>query len=327
MEIFENIDINIYSNFSFYLQLYCVPKFSMARISHFDDKFDLSGQNQLRVPRQLILNWEQPDGIIRLKSDGTLEPFIKYNKTITCVEIGAKYIYIGFDTGRITSVRYEKLRKDYNIKSSTLAIDIFAHTDSILSIATCSEFSLMVSASSDNTCSIWDTTKCPTYPTYIRTIVLTGPVYLVEISKTSGDIATVNAPPDKNEISTFQCVKSVLSLYSINGKKVAERTCEPQITALVFSTAPEGTSVNVVATGHGLQTGVIRLWSTWDLSPVRDISTSQNSTIVSIAFSLDNLTLYVATEDNEIIIFESAKENNSTTTKKYTPKICMLSSA
>ena len=299
----------------------------MARISHFDDNVDLSGKNQFRVPRQLLLTWEQPDGIIRIKSDATFEPLIKCNKTITCVEIGDKYIYIGFDTGRITSIRHEYLRKDYNIKSSSSAIDLFAHTDSILSIATCPEFSLMVSASRDNTCTIWDTTKCPSYPTYIRTIDLTGSVYLVETSKTSGDIATVNAPPEKNEISTYQCVKSVLSLYGINGKKVAERTCEPQITALVFSTAPEGTSVNVVATGHGQQTGVIRLWSTWDLSPVRDISTSQNSSIVSIAFSFDNLTLYIATEDNEIIIFEPEKENNSTTAKKYTPKICMLSSA
>merc|ERR1712080_337869 len=126
-----------------------------------------------------------------------------------------------------------------------------------------------------------------------------------------GDIATVNKI-DRIEQSTNKNNGRVLSPHSINGVRIACRKCEPPISALAFSSAPEGTSVNVVATGHGLQTGVIRLWSTWDLSPVRDIPTSQISNIVAIAFSLDNLTLYVATEDDEIIIFEQPKGNNST---------------
>ena len=203
--------------------------------------------------------------------------------------------------------------------------NLYAHSDSILSISNCSEFGVMTSSSKDNSIIIWDTVQHQTFPTYVRSINLSGPVHLVEISKTSGDIASVNSTKEENK-SDDESVKSVLSLHTINGKKVASRVCEPKITALTFSSAPEGLSVNVIATGHSLRTGVIRLWSSWDLSPVRDIPTSQMSTIIAITYSLDNSILYVATEDDEIIIFEQPRETNQTSSKKYTPKICFLSS-
>merc|ERR1711933_529291 len=109
----------------------------------------------------------------------------------------------------------------------------------------------MVSSSNDNSFVIWDTVMRQNYPTFVKTINLEGPVYLTEISKNSGDIATVNKI-DRIEQSTNKNNGSVLSLHSINGVRIACRKCEPPISALAFSSAPEGTSVNVVATGHGL---------------------------------------------------------------------------
>ena len=67
---------------------------------------------------------------------------------------------------------------------------------------------------------------------------------------------------------------------------IGERRCEPPITAAGFSSCPEGVSVNVVATGH--RNGMVRLWSSWDLSPVRDIPTLQTSAVTAVAFSFDN---------------------------------------
>ena len=67
---------------------------------------------------------------------------------------------------------------------------------------------------------------------------------------------------------------------------IGERRCEPPITAVGYSSCPEGVSVNVVATGH--RNGMVRLWSSWDLSPVRDIPTLQTSAVTAVAFSFDN---------------------------------------
>ena len=106
---------------------------------------------------------------------------------------------------------------------------------------------------------------------------------------------------------------------------IGERRCEPQITAVGYSSCPEGVSVNVVATGH--RNGMVRLWSSWDLSPVRDIPTLQTSAVTAVAFSFDNQVcksnhsvtrshqlrsprlpqnLYAATEDGEVVIFEKS---------------------
>jgi len=81
----------------------------------------------------------------------------------------------------------------------------------------------------------------------------------VAISSTLGDVATVCV--------TKEC--SVLRLHTINATSVGSVNVKERISAVCFSTAPEGVSVNVVATG--LESGVIKLWSTWDLTPVMDI--------------------------------------------------------
>lgn len=67
--------------------------------------------------------------------------------------------------------------------------------------------------------------------------------------------------------------RSLLSLFSVNGSPAASAVCRPAVRAICFSSAPEGLSCNSLATGHA--NGVVRLWSSWDLSPVRDVDTSQ----------------------------------------------------
>ena len=310
-----------------FFQLYCVPKFSAAKIFHGQTYLNDNTRNQSKHIPPLILSWNKLDQIIRVDLESTPNPLIHCKQPVTCVEIGDRFIYIGFSSGEISSIRYEYIQTESSAMTATVSSshNLYAHSDSILSITHCPEFGIMTSSSKDKTIIIWDTVQHQSYPTYVRSINLDGPVHIVEISKTSGDIACVNSTEEGIK-SEDESVKSVLSLHTINGKKIASRICEPKITALTFSTAPEGLSVNVIATGHGLRTGVIRLWSSWDLSPVRDIPTSQMSTIISITYSLDNSILYVATEDDEVIIFEQPRETNQTSTKKYTPKICVLSS-
>jgi hypothetical protein len=62
---------------------------------------------------------------------------------------------------------------------------------------------------------------------------------------------------------------SVLMLHTVNAKLVVSRCLRDIVHCLAFTNAPEGRSVNVLA--GGLSSGVVRLWSTWDLMVVRDI--------------------------------------------------------
>ena len=117
---------------------------------------------------------------------------------------------------------------------------------------------LVKCAGEDGTCVIWDMVKHP-YPTYVRTIDASaagaaagnGVPHLVQVSKTSGDVALVTTDAGRGR-------SSQLLLYTINGKKVGQAEAEPPVTALAFSTTPEGVAANAIATGHAGNVGVIR---------------------------------------------------------------------
>jgi hypothetical protein len=84
---------------------------------------------------------------------------------------------------------------------------------------------------------------------------MTMPVNLVSVSETLGDIATVsNANAGSLEAALGG---SLLRLHSINAVPIGTVAMKDSITALCFSGAPEGVSVNVIAAG--LASGAIRL--------------------------------------------------------------------
>lgn len=68
---------------------------------------------------------------------------------------------------------------------------------------------------------------------------------------------------------------SDLRLWTVNGDLIGHVHCREIICSVAFSNQPEGMSVNVIA--GGLENGVVRLWSTWDLKPVREITFSKSS--------------------------------------------------
>lgn len=79
-------------------------------------------------------------------------------------------------------------------------------------------------------------------------------IHLLYISETLGDIAATYEIPkvEKNAISN----QSELKAYTINARDVGSILSRQRITALCYSNAPEGVSVNVIATG--LDDGTIR---------------------------------------------------------------------
>lgn len=65
--------------------------------------------------------------------------------------------------------------------------------------------------------------------------------------------------------------KSILRLHSVNARYVQHNVHEDRIMAVCYSYIKEGVGVNVIATA--VEGGIVRLWSSWNLSFIREIVT------------------------------------------------------
>ncbi|CAG09550.1 unnamed protein product, partial [Tetraodon nigroviridis] len=185
-------------------------------------------------------------------------------------------------------------------------VHLYGHTAEVTSLFVCKPYSVLVSVSRDGTCILWDLNRL----CYVQS--LTGhksPVTAVSASETTGDIATVcdsgdstygyasvltltvsGYTRDNNKVEKEEVLVpkpgtsngdggvgggSDLRLWTVNGDLIGHVHCREIICSVAFSNQPEGMSVNVIA--GGLENGVVRLWSTWDLKPVREITFSKSS--------------------------------------------------
>lgn len=136
---------------------------------------------------------------------------------------------------------------------------------------------------------------------------------MLSISETLGDIAvTYEIPKISGNTSSSQ---SELKVFTINARAVGSVLSRRKITALCYSNAPEGVSVNVIATG--LDNGVIRLWSSWDLRLVREIINDIKGcgAVIALAWAVDQHHLYAVTDDFTILIWEGSKRLSNSTPK------------
>ena len=62
---------------------------------------------------------------------------------------------------------------------------------------------------------------------------------------------------------------SVLRIWTVNGALVTSGDVFSEVQCLAYTTAPEGVFVNVIV--GGLRNGIIRMWSSWDLSVIREL--------------------------------------------------------
>lgn len=142
---------------------------------------------------------------------------------------------------------------------------------------------------------------------YIRTIqspstLLIPEIYLIEISPTLGDIVTAHDLSQKNnnniqdnshsessssqideesyevtesniddfvQISMNLHGKCILRLNTINGKYVNHILMEDRILCICCTSIKEGTGVNAIVTG--MEGGIVKFWSSWDLSLIRQL--------------------------------------------------------
>ncbi|KAJ8285031.1 hypothetical protein COCON_G00038810 [Conger conger] len=241
-----------------------------------------------------ILSWGYADNMLRLKSKQS-EPPISFiqssqlHQVSSCAWVpDSCQLFTGSRCGVITaySCRFtDTTPSDMEVESQT---HLYGHTAEVTALFVCKPYSILISVSRDGTCILWDLNRL----CYVQS--LTGhksPVTAVSASETTGDIATVCDSVGGG---------SDLRLWTVNGDLIGHVHCREIICSVAFSNQPEGVSVNVIA--GGLENGVVRLWSTWDLKPVRDITfPKSNKPIVSLTYSCDGHHLYTANSEGTVM--------------------------
>ncbi|XP_027006009.2 lysosomal-trafficking regulator isoform X2 [Tachysurus fulvidraco] len=238
-----------------------------------------------------ILSWGYCDNTLRLKSKQS-EPPINYiqcsplHQVTSCAWVSdGCQLFTGSKCGVITAYSNRFVASEMEVESQ---VHLYGHTDEVTCLFVCKPYSILISVSQDGTGIIWDLNRL----CYVQS--LTGhksPVNAVSASETTGDIATVCDSVGGG---------SDLRLWTVNGDLIGHVHCRENICSVAFSNQPEGVSVNVIA--GGLHNGVVRLWSTWDLKPVREITfPKSNKPILSLTFSCDGHHLYTTNTEGMVI--------------------------
>nr|CAD7400993.1 unnamed protein product [Timema cristinae] len=272
----------------------------------------VSIMNTTSVLGAALVTWGHSDGVVRvkLKKEQPPWPIIKatgLDPICLCASApDCNQLWVAHWSGKILVYQFQfnPTRGQLEFRSEPTAL--LGHAGPVLGLYVCHSFSVAVSAGTDGAAIIWDINSL----TYVRSLPDTGSsVRLVAVSETLGDIATVLSDPGRE-------TGSILRLHTINTLPVGEVTSKETITALCFSSAPEGVSVNVIAAG--LDTGAIRLYSTWNLVVVREIASSiLHQPIISVTYSHDSQHLYAATVDGLVVIWEGTGAKGVSKTPKF----------
>ncbi|XP_048656352.1 lysosomal-trafficking regulator isoform X3 [Marmota marmota marmota] len=250
--------------------------------------------NSTDIQWSAILSWGYADNILRLKSKQSEPPvnFIQssqqYQVTSCAWVPDGCQLFTGSKCGVITAYTNRFTSSTPSEIEMETQIHLYGHTEEVTSLCVCKPYSIMISVSRDGTCILWDLNRL----CYVQSLAgHKSPVTAVSASETSGDIATVCDSAGGG---------SDLRLWTVNGDLVGHVHCREIICSVAFSNQPEGISINVIA--GGLENGIVRLWSTWDLKPVREITfPKSNKPIVSLTFSCDGHHLYTANSDGTVI--------------------------
>ncbi|XP_008585444.1 PREDICTED: lysosomal-trafficking regulator, partial [Galeopterus variegatus] len=250
--------------------------------------------NSTNIQWSAILSWGYADNILRLKSKQSEPPinFIQSSQqyqVTSCAWVPDSFqLFTGSRCGVVTVYTNRFTSSTPSEIEMETQIHLYGHTEEITSLFVCKPYSIMISVSRDGTCIIWDLNRL----CYVQSLAgHKSPVTAVSASETTGDIATVCDSAGGG---------SDLRLWTVNGDLVGHVHCREIICSVAFSNQPEGVSINVIA--GGLENGIVRLWSTWDLKPVREITfPKSNKPIVSLTFSCDGHHLYTANTDGTVI--------------------------
>ncbi|CAI8030834.1 Lysosomal-trafficking regulator [Geodia barretti] len=184
------------------------------------------------------------------------------------------------------------------------AVHLRGHDGPINCMMACKPFGIVVTGSADHTCIIWDTNRL----SYVNTLGShEGPVSVVATSPTLGDIASVCTALSRPSRTSTTANRSseeqlfYLRVWTINGHLVRRVSSKVQIKCLQYSSAPEGVYINVLA--GGLANGNINLWSSWDLSLIREVPCPLPTSypVLSIGISSLSKELYAGYSNRQLV--------------------------
>ena len=295
---------------------YALGPFTAPIVAHSYDKDSFLSKPTGIIGVALIL-WGQADGVVRVKTrrDQPLRPLFQsdaHDAVLMCATSpDYDHIWVGHRSGliKVYPFRFDPVRTSLQLADQAAPTVLVGHRGPVTQIQLCTSFAVAVSAGSDGSCILWDLHRIA----YVRQLIAgdrtpaVRPVALVAVSRTLGDVACVIHQTSDT---------SRLELRSINGHLIAVTETSPLVTCVCFSSAPEGTSINVVA--GALSSGVIRLWNTWNLNPVRDIVANCGDVgvagvapFVNLAFSDDSQYLLAARNDGSVVVWESPHQKRS----------------
>ncbi|XP_064489587.1 lysosomal-trafficking regulator-like [Ornithodoros turicata] len=260
-----------------------------------------SSTSSICVVSTALVSWGHPDNIVRIKLKKEPVPLLQsppFDSVCLCsAAADCKLLFVGYTSGLVTAFSVNITANKVQQMSSP--VSLLAHSQPITSIQICKAFSIVVTASRDGSCIVWDLNRL----SYVCTVEQdSNPVEHVCVSNTLGDIAMVKAVGDTDH--------SIMKVSTINGVAVGQVDTAVPITSLCYSCAPEGISVNVIAAG--MANGRIMLWSSWDLSLVREIMSDQSDIpIVSLTYSQDNKYLYAVNTEGTVLIWEQQSKSET----------------
>ncbi|TNM99905.1 hypothetical protein fugu_012938 [Takifugu bimaculatus] len=256
--------------------------------------FSVRSMHSTDIQWSAILSWGYADNILRLKSKQS-EPPINFiqcsqlHQVTSCAWVpDGCQLFTGSECGVITAYSNRFTNTTPSEMEVESQVHLYGHTAQVTGLFVCKPYSVLVSVSNDGTCILWDLNRL----CYVQSLAgHKSPVTAVSASETSGDIATVCDSVGGG---------SDLRLWTVNGDLIGHVHCREIICSVAFSNQPEGMSVNVIA--GGLENGVVRLWSTWDLKPVREITFPKSSRpIISLTYSCDGHHLYTANSEGTVM--------------------------
>ncbi|XP_055879864.1 lysosomal-trafficking regulator-like isoform X2 [Biomphalaria glabrata] len=263
-----------------------------------------------------VITWDYHDNIIRIRSyqDKPLINFMPQKSfgQITCVESvpDCRLLFCAGTAGiiNIYSMTHNS-SKPSSLQLRGVKKSLYGHNEPITCLCVCQAFSIVVSGSADGTCIIWDLNRL----NYVRSITThNGEIHAMAISDTLGDIASVSLTGKDN---------CCIQLHSVNAKLVATQDVGDVVHCLAYSTAPEGRSVNLIA--GGLESGTIRLWSSWNLAHLKDLTKDSPilHPIVCLTFSADSQYLLASCSDGTVTLWDKDVKALREHSEKFIPVI------
>ena len=269
-----------------------------------------------------LISWGYGDSALYYKTSRqgeetqlTLLPNNDPVSVATCDNI-VPTMWFGHKSGRISVYKINNQTASgtakFELDFKTL---LYGHMACVTGLVLSPEYSLAVSASSNGYIMTWDlhsqallhntkslhSSSVPSGMDLNTTNSNNSSKVLCAISESCGDIAVA--------------LDSTLTLYTVNLTKVCQTTIRGVITALTFSHLAEGISVNSIVIGT--QGGGVRFFSSWDLTHIRDVAGCPPSPVTELVFSLDCLSLIVASKNYFITILEKSGSHGLNKTPKY----------